>query len=89
MIAGVVLFPVLATALNGFKTLGEIRTHPLWLPRVWVGSNYWGILTGYRYWQVLGNSLFIALFTVALTLAPPRWRRSLSPTCASSATSSF
>ena len=69
VIAGVVLFPVLATALNGFKNLGEIRTNPLGLPRVWMGSNYWGILTGYRYWQVLGNSLFIALFTVALTLA--------------------
>ncbi len=69
VIAGVVLFPVLATALNGFKNLGEIRTHPLGLPRVWMGSNYWGILTGYRYWQVLGNSLLIALFTVALTLA--------------------
>jgi raffinose/stachyose/melibiose transport system permease protein len=69
VIAGAVLFPVLATALNGFKNLGEIRTNPLALPRVWMGSNYWGILTGYRYWQVLGNSLFIALFTVALTLA--------------------
>jgi raffinose/stachyose/melibiose transport system permease protein len=69
VIAGAVLFPVLATALNGFKNLGEIRTNPLGLPHVWMGSNYWGILTGYRYWQVLGNSLFIALFTVALTLA--------------------
>ena len=69
VIAGAVLFPVLATALNGFKDLGEIRTNPLGLPRVWMGSNYWGILTGYRYWQVLGNSLLIALFTVALTLA--------------------
>jgi raffinose/stachyose/melibiose transport system permease protein len=69
VIAGAVLFPVLATALNGFKDLGEIRTNPFGLPRVWMGSNYWGILTGYRYWQVLGNSLLIALFTVALTLA--------------------
>jgi raffinose/stachyose/melibiose transport system permease protein len=69
VIAGAVLFPVLATALNGFKNLGEIRTNPLGLPQVWMGSNYWSILTGYRYWQVLGNSLLIALFTVALTLA--------------------
>jgi raffinose/stachyose/melibiose transport system permease protein len=69
VIAGAVLFPVLATALNGFKDLGEIRTNPFGLPRVWMGSNYWGILTGYRYWQVLGNSLLIALFTVVLTLA--------------------
>ena len=59
VLAGAVLFPVLATALNGFKDLSELRTNPF---------GYWSILTGYRYWQVLGNSLLIALFTVALTL---------------------
>jgi raffinose/stachyose/melibiose transport system permease protein len=68
VLAGLVLFPVLATALNGFKDLSELRTNPFGLPHVWMWSNYWSILTGYRYWQVLGNSLFIALFTVALTL---------------------
>jgi raffinose/stachyose/melibiose transport system permease protein len=69
VLAGAVLFPVLATALNGFKDLSELRTNPFGLPHVWMWSNYWSILTGYRYWQVLGNSLLIALFTVALTLA--------------------
>jgi raffinose/stachyose/melibiose transport system permease protein len=68
VLAGAVLFPVLATALNGFKDLSELRTNPFGLPHVWMWSNYWDILTGYRYWQVLGNSLLIALFTVALTL---------------------
>src|SRR5271156_1047685 len=68
VLAGLVLFPVLATALNGFKDLSEFRTNPFGLPHVWVWSNYWDILTGYRYWQVLGNSLLIALFTVGLTL---------------------
>jgi raffinose/stachyose/melibiose transport system permease protein len=68
VLAGAVLFPVLATALNGFKHLSELRTNPFGLPHVWMWSNYWSILTGYRYWQVLGNSLLIALFTVALTL---------------------
>jgi raffinose/stachyose/melibiose transport system permease protein len=68
VLAGLVLFPVLATALNGFKDLSELRTNPFGLPHVWMWSNYWSILTGYRYWQVLGNSLLIALFTVALTL---------------------
>jgi raffinose/stachyose/melibiose transport system permease protein len=84
-----VLFPILATALNGFKDLSELRTNPFGLPRVWMWSNYWDILTGYRYWQVLGNSLLIALLTVALTLALRRWRPSPSRICASSATSSF
>jgi raffinose/stachyose/melibiose transport system permease protein len=68
VLAGAVLFPVLATALNGFKDLSELRTNPFGLPHVWMWSNYWSILTGYRYWQALGNSLLIALFTVALTL---------------------
>jgi raffinose/stachyose/melibiose transport system permease protein len=69
VLAGAVLFPVLATALNGAKDLSEFRTNPFGLPHVWMWSNYWDILSGYRYWQVLGNSLLIAFFTVALTLA--------------------
>src|ERR1700735_3034253 len=68
VLAGAVLFPVFATALNGFKDLSEFRTNPFGLPHVWQWSNYWDILTGYRYWQVLGNSLLIAFFTVTLTL---------------------
>ncbi len=69
VLAGVVLVPILATTLNGFKDLGDMQANPFSLPRVWVWQNYWGILTGYRYWQVLGNSLLIAILTVALTLA--------------------
>ena len=69
VLAGIVLVPLIATALNGFKELGDVQSNPFGLPRVWVWRNYWDILTGYRYWQVLGNSLLIALLTVALTLA--------------------
>jgi len=67
--ASIVLVPILATVLNGFKELGDLQSHPFSLPRVWVWRNYWDIVTGYRYWQVLGNSLLIALLTVFLTLA--------------------
>lgn len=66
--AVIVLLPILATALGGFKELGELRANLLGLPRHWVWSNYWDILSGVRYWRVLGNSLLIALLTVALTL---------------------
>ena len=69
VLAGVVLVPLWATALGGFKELGELRSNLLGLPHVWVWRQYWDILTGARYWQVLGNSLIIALLTVALTLA--------------------
>jgi raffinose/stachyose/melibiose transport system permease protein len=68
IVAVFVATPLIATVLGGFKSLGELRTNPFGLPHVWMWSNYWSILTGYRYWQVLGNSLLIALFTVALTL---------------------
>jgi raffinose/stachyose/melibiose transport system permease protein len=69
VLAGIVVVPILATALNGFKELGDLQANPFGLPRLWVWSNYWEILSGARYWQVLGNSLLIALLTVALTLA--------------------
>ena len=69
MLAGIVLVPILATVVGGFKELGDLQSHPFSLPRVWVWKNYWDILTGSRYWQVLGNSLLIAVLTVALTLA--------------------
>src|SRR5215469_1246043 len=69
VLSGVVLLPIVATALGGFKELGELHSNPLGLPHVWVWSNYWSILTSLRYWQVLGNSLLIAALTVALTLA--------------------
>ena len=69
LLAGIVLVPLAATALGGFKTLGDLRANPFSLPNVWVWSNYWDILSGARYWRVLGNSLFIAAFTVFFTLA--------------------
>ena len=69
VLAGVVLVPILATALNGFKELGDLESRPFSLPRVWVWKNYWDILTGFRYWQVLGNSLVISVLTTFLTLA--------------------
>jgi raffinose/stachyose/melibiose transport system permease protein len=69
VLASIVLVPLIATALGGFKALGDLRANPFGLPKVWVWSNYWDILSGARYWQVLGNSLFIALATVLLTLA--------------------
>jgi raffinose/stachyose/melibiose transport system permease protein len=68
ILAGIVLTPLAATALGGFKELGDLRANPFGLPKVWVWDNYWEILSGLRYWQVLGNSLLIALLTVALTL---------------------
>jgi raffinose/stachyose/melibiose transport system permease protein len=67
-VGALVIVPLLATALGGFKELGELRTNPFGLPKVWQWENYWGILESARYWRILGNSLFISTLTVALTL---------------------
>lgn len=69
VLASIVLVPLIATALGGFKGLGDLRADPFGLPKVWLWRNYWDMLSGARYWQVLGNSLLIALLTVFLTLA--------------------
>jgi raffinose/stachyose/melibiose transport system permease protein len=68
LVAGVVLVPLLLTALGGFKSLGELRT-TLFLPHDWQWQNYWDILSSWRYWEVLFNSTFISGVTVILTLA--------------------
>ncbi len=68
VLATIVLFPLLTTFLDGFKTLGELHDNPIGLPREWDWRNYWEILGGSHYWRVLGNSLAIALATVFLTL---------------------
>jgi len=69
LVAGLIVVPLLATTLGGFKGLGELRTNPFGLPDVWVWQNYWDILASWRYWQILSNSLYIAVVTVLLTLA--------------------
>lgn len=68
LVALVVLVPMLVTVLGGFKSLGELRVNPFGLPSDWEWRNYWDILSGGRYWQLMGNSLIIASLTVVLTL---------------------
>jgi raffinose/stachyose/melibiose transport system permease protein len=68
LVAGLVLVPLLATVLGGFKTLGDLRVNPFGLPGEWEWRNYLDILGGLRYWQLMGNSAVIALLTVALTV---------------------
>ncbi len=67
-IAGLILMPLLATVLGGFKSLGELRVNPFGLPAEWEWGNYWSILSRNRYWQLLLNSLVIAVATMVLTL---------------------
>lgn len=68
LVAGIVILPLAATALGGFKSLGDLRQNTFGLPEVWVVENYLQILRGDRLWQMLGNSLIIGGLTVFLTL---------------------
>lgn len=68
-VAGFVLIPLLATALGALKSKGELRTNPFGLPHDWLWGNYIEVLTTPGVWGMLGNSLYIATFTVLLTLA--------------------
>jgi raffinose/stachyose/melibiose transport system permease protein len=67
-IAVFVAVPLLATALGGLKSLGELRTSPFGIPTHWEWRNYAGIVADWHYWLYLGNSLVIALVSVALTV---------------------
>jgi len=69
IVAGIVVIPLLMTAIGGFKTLGELRGNSFGLPSVWQWANYTDILFSQRYWLQMGNSLLIAGLTVFLTLA--------------------
>ena len=66
--SGLCLFPLWATFIGGFKSTGDLRTNAFGLPREWITDNYVSIATGARFWQMLGNSAFIAFVTVVLTL---------------------
>jgi raffinose/stachyose/melibiose transport system permease protein len=68
IVASLVLVPLISTALGGFKTLGDLRGNPFGLPSAWQWSNYGDIIVSQRYWLQMGNSLWIAVLTVALTL---------------------
>ncbi|ELY21275.1 carbohydrate ABC transporter permease [Vreelandella titanicae] len=68
VVASVVIGPLLAAFFGGFKGNSELRTNPLWLPDSWDAGNYIGILLDGNFWRYLGNSFFISLMTVFLTL---------------------
>lgn len=66
--AAMILLPIFAAVLGGFKTAGELRTEPFGLPDVWRGEFYGAILADPSFWRYLWNSFFMATATVAITL---------------------
>lgn len=67
-VAALILFPLAATVLGGFKTSGELRVSPFSLPEVWRFEFYGEVLGDSSFWRYLWNSLVIALLTVFITL---------------------
>lgn len=68
VVAVFVAVPLAATALGGFKSLGELRTDPFGLPQSWDPTVYWEILKDGRIFQLLWNSVIISSLTVVLTV---------------------
>lgn len=68
VITALVVGPLTIAVLGGFKSLGELRTSPLGIPKEWITGFYLEIILSASFWRFLGNSLFIALTTVVLTL---------------------
>lgn len=68
IVALFVIVPLYATALGGFKTLGELRSSPFGLPQSWDPQNFVGIIIDSAFFRSLWNSLFVSVATVALTV---------------------
>jgi raffinose/stachyose/melibiose transport system permease protein len=59
----VVIIPLLATVINGFKRNGDLMARPFGWPQTWVWENYTSILQGTAFWRQLANSSIIMVAT--------------------------
>jgi raffinose/stachyose/melibiose transport system permease protein len=64
----VVLVPIIYAVLGGFRTTGQISAHPVDLPDPWVFDNYREIITSGSFWRQVGNSVLIAVITMAVVV---------------------
>lgn len=64
----IVILPIASTFLGGFKSLGELRSNPLLLPKLWHWEYYLDILTSGNFWLYLKNSFIITGLSVSFTL---------------------
>lgn len=64
----VILFPLSATLLAGFKTQGDLTTNPFLTPRIWHFEFYGQIVGDPQFWTYLSNSFFISVVTTLITV---------------------
>jgi raffinose/stachyose/melibiose transport system permease protein len=66
----IITVPLYLSVMGGFKSVGQLRAEPLALPDPFKWSQYGDMLTGKvgLYWLELGNSVIVAIGTVAAIL---------------------
>ncbi len=68
VLAVFVLLPIWSTIMGGFKTIGDLRTNPVGLPKAFRFDAYSEIISSPTTWRYALNSLNISFFTVLLVL---------------------
>lgn len=63
LVALLVLIPLLASVLNGFKSNADLLLRPFALPQTWVWSNYTSVLQSAAFWRQMSNSVLVMLGT--------------------------
>jgi len=59
----VVIIPLLATVINGFKRNADVMVSPFALPETWVWENYTSILQSPAFWRQFTNSTLVMVAT--------------------------
>jgi raffinose/stachyose/melibiose transport system permease protein len=62
-VALVVLVPLIATVINGFKGNAELLLRPFGIPSTWVWDNYTSVLQSSSFWRQLLNSTTVMIAT--------------------------
>lgn len=62
-IAAIILIPLLAAVMGGFKTNAQLLANPFGIPDPLVTSNYTDVLTNPSFWRQLLNSTMVMLAT--------------------------
>lgn len=58
-VALLVIFPLVAAAVNGFKSNADLLLHPFSLPQTWQWENYTSVLGSESFWRQLFNSVLV------------------------------
>jgi len=63
VVAVIVLIPLFAAVINGFKSNAELLAHPFGLPSTWKWDNYTSVLQSAAFWRQLLNSTLVMVAT--------------------------